>query len=410
MHSWTNCSNFREEKKEMITESIIIGGTVYLYLNWWKFKIKNKWNKIINSKSNFTNKLGKSLKIWSISKEEYGYKLVIELPYSYTVASLEKDLDIFKEGLQLESIQIESKGNIISLSCIESFKFKEYIPIKLPANKLLIASGLIRPIIVDMNSFPHMLIGGDTGTGKSRILLLIITNLIKNCVDVDIHLLQIRKNDLGVFANCKQIKSNSKTLEEVLESLNEIDSECKRREKLIDNTKGYYSIEDYNKSNNKLNYIYVVIEEFSFLNRSQGDTKEEKKLKSQCLKRIKTIVNVGRSSGVFLITALQKPTNDSIPSDIKAQLCTRISLRIDDGPAAKVILGNEHSTDLKERELIIRTLGEEKGYSYTIEHNLITKNIKDSIIKKVDKPKKSEPENKNDSLSNILEALNEINK
>ena len=38
------------------------------------------------------------------------------------------------------------------------------------------------------------------------------------------------------------------------------------------------------------------------------------------------------------------------------------------------------------------------------------KNIKDSIIKKVDKPKKSEPENKNDSLSNILEALNEINK
>ena len=64
----------------MITESIIIGGTVYFYLNWWKFKIKNKWNKIINSKSNFTNKLGKSLKIWKIQKEEYGYRLVIELP------------------------------------------------------------------------------------------------------------------------------------------------------------------------------------------------------------------------------------------------------------------------------------------------------------------------------------------
>ena len=44
-----------------------------------------------------------------------------------------------------------------------------------------------------------MLIGGDTGTGKSRILLLIITNLINGCKDVDIHLLQLRKNDLGVF-------------------------------------------------------------------------------------------------------------------------------------------------------------------------------------------------------------------
>lgn len=394
----------------MITESIIIGGTIYLYLNWWKFKIKNKWNRIINSKANFTNKLGKSLKIWSISKEEYGYKLVIELPYSYTLKDLEKDLDIFKEGLGLKSIQIESKGNIVELSCIESFEFKEYIPINLPANKLLISSGLIRPIIVDMNSFPHMLIGGDTGTGKSRILLLILTNLIKYCDNVEIHLLQLRKNDLGVFANCRQVKSNSNTLEEVLESLDKIDFECKRREKLIDNTKGYYSIDDYNKKNKKLDYIYVVIEEFSFLNKSQGDSKEENQLKQKCLKYIKTIVNVGRSSGVFLITALQKPTSDSIPSDIKAQLCTRVSLRIDDGPAAKVILGNEHSTDLKERELIIRTLGEEKGYSYTIDHDLIMKNIKDSIVEKKAIKKDINKEKEAKDINYILEALNEINK
>ena len=312
--------------------------------------------------------------------------------------------------MQLESIQIESKGNIITLSCIKSIEFKEYMPIKLPANQLLIAAGLTNPITVNMNSFPHMLIGGDTGTGKSRILLLIITNLINSCKDVDVHLLQLRKNDLGVFKNCGQVKSNCNSLEEILDSLNLIDVECKRRAKLIHNTKGYYSIEDYTQANKPLNYIYVVIEEFSFLNKSQGDSKEEKKLKQKCLKHIKTIVNVGRSSGVFLITALQKPTSDSIPSDIKAQLCTRISLRIEDIPASVVILGNGNATSLGEREVIIRTLGEEKGYSYTIEHNLITKNIKDSIIKKVDKPKKSEPKNKNDSLSNILEALNEINK
>ena len=391
----------------MITESIIIGSSIYLYLNWWKFKIKNKWNKIINSKSSFTNKLGKSLKIWKIQKEEYGYKLVIELPYSYTFNDLEKDLDIFREGLRLSSIQIQGEGNIIELNCIEEFSFKDYVPIKLPANQLLIAAGLTNPITVNMNNFPHMLIGGDTGTGKSRILLLILTNLIKNCDDVEIHLLQLRKNDLGVFKNCRQVKSNANTLEEILDSLNLIDEECRIREKLIDNTKGYYSIEDYNKANKPLNYIYVVIEEFSFLNKSQGDSHNEKKLKSQCLKKLKTIVNVGRSSGVFLITALQKPTNDSIPSDIKAQLCTRISLRIDDGPAAKVILGNEHSTELKERELIIRTLGEEKGYSYTIDHDLIMKNIKDSIVKNrtVKKDIKKEKD-----INDILEALDEINK
>ncbi len=213
------------------------------------------------------------------------------------------DLDIFREELRLSSIQIQGEGNSIELNCIKEFVFKDYFPVKLPANKLSVAAGVTNSIIVNMNSFPHMLIGGDAGNGKGIILLLIITNLINSCKDVDIHLLQLRKNDLGVFNNCIQVKSNANTLEEILDTLIDIDTECRRREKLIYNTKSYYSIEDYNKANKCLNYIYVVIEEFSFLNKSQGDTKEEKKLKQKCLKHIKTIVNVGRESGVFLITA-----------------------------------------------------------------------------------------------------------
>lgn len=393
----------------MITEIVLAGTAFCLYKNWDKIAIWLKWREITYSDSKFTNRLGKTLKIWSIERTEYGHIITIELPYGYTVKEFEKDLDIFKEGLHYRSVQIESEKNIVKMYCVKEFKFKEYIPMQLPPNKLLIADGLTEPIIVDMNKFPHMLIGGDTGTGKSRILLLILTNLIKHCDDVDIYLLQIRKNDLVVFNNCKQVKVNSKTLDEVLESLKEIDKECRRREQLIDNTKGYYNIEDYNKANKKkLNYIYVVIEEFSFLNISKGDTKEEKQVKAQCLKHIKTIVNVGRSSGIFLITALQKPTNDSIPSDIKAQLCTRVSLKIADEPASIVILGNGNATDLQERELICRTLGEQKGYSYTIYHDLIMQHIKDKIIEK-EKVKKEAPPKAN-NVNDILKLLNEINR
>lgn len=390
----------------MITEALILGCIGYTYKNTDKLKIRRKWKQITFSKSQFTNKLDKTLKIHSIKRTEYGHEIIVELPYSYTFKQLEGDIDIFKEGLGYKSIQLKNEGNIVHMYCVKEFKFKDYASLKLPANKLLIADGLMEPIIVDMNKFPHMLIGGDTGTGKSRILLLILTNLIKYCSNVELYLLQVRKNDLGVFQNCSQVKVNSKTLEEVLESLKKIDIECRKREKLIDNIKGYYNIEDYNNvAYNKLKYIYVVIEEFSFLNISRGDSKAEKQLKSQCLKHIKTIVNVGRASGVFLITALQKPTNDSIPSDIKAQLCTRISLKIADEPAAIVILGNGKASKLQERELICRTLGEQQGYSYTIDHAMVMENIKHRII---EKPKKTAPKPEND-VSNILSILNEIN-
>lgn len=393
----------------MITEALIFGGIAYAYKNIDKIEIRRKWKQITYSKNEFTNKLQKTLKIWRIERTEYGHVIKIELPYSYTLTDLENHLNIFKEGLGYKSIQLENENNIVSMYCVKQFKFKDFTPTKLPPNKLLIADGLTQEIIVDMNKFPHMLIGGDTGTGKSRILLLILTNLLKYCTKVEVYLLQVRKNDLGVFNNCSQVKVNSKTLEEVLESLKKIDKECNRREKLIDNTKGYYNIEDYNKiAYNKLKYIYVVIEEFSFLNISKGDSKQEKQLKAQCLKYIKTVVNVGRSSGVFLITALQKPTSDSIPSDIKAQLCTRISLKIADEPAAIVVLGNGKAAKLQERELICRTLDEQQGYSYTIDHNLVTENIKHRFIeKKQVAPIAEEP---NNDVSNILKILNEINR
>lgn len=393
----------------MIIEGIVLGGGYYLYKNMDKLMIKKRWNEITYSKSEFTNMLGKTLLIHSIKRTEYGHIIRVELPYGYTAENLEKNLNIFKEGLHYKSIQFKSENNIVDMYCIKDYIFKDYVPIKLPANKLLVGEGLTEPIIADMNKFPHMLIGGDTGTGKSRILLLILTNLIKHCDNVELYLLQIRKNDLGVFNNCKQVKVNSKTLEEVLEALKKIDLECKRREKLIDNTKGYYNIDDYNNSPNfyKLKYIYAVIEEFSFLNISRGDSKEEKRIKAECLKYIKTIVNVGRSSGVFLITALQKPTNDSIPSDIKAQLCTRVSLKIADEPAAIVILGNGKASELQEREIICRTLGEEQGYSYTINHNLVMENIKEKII---DKQEKNEVAPKKDNgVNDLLKLLNEIN-
>lgn len=391
----------------MITEFAIAGVGVALYRNMDKIKLKRKWKEITYSKSEFTNRLEKTLKIWRIDRTPYGYDIITELPYGYTFENLNRDLDIFKEGLHFQSIQLNQISNMVVMNCVAHYKFKDYSPMQLHPNKILIADGLIKPIIVDMNSFPHCLIGGDTGTGKSRILLLILTNLIKYCSNIDLHLLQIRKNDLGVFKNCAQVKTFSQTLEEVLQALESIDKECRRREKLIDNTKGYYNIADYNKANgDKLKYIYVVVEEFSFLNISKGDSKEEKALKAKCLKHLKMIVNVGRSSGVFLITALQKPTSDSIPSDIKAQLCTRVSLKIADGPACKVILGNENATKLGEREIICRTLEEEKGYSFTMDHNMVMENIKDRIVeKKIEKPK----EVIESDLSNILEILNGIN-
>ena len=176
------------------------------------------------------------------------------------------------------------------------------------------------------------------------------------------------------------------------------------RESLIDNFKGIYNIEDYNnrRKGKALPYIYVVIDEFSFLNINRSDSKTDRTIKRQCLKHIKSIVSVGRSSGVFLITSLQKPTADSIPSDIKSQLVTRVSLHIQDTPTSIVVLGDDKATHLREREMAVKTNKTEFDYTYTINHNTIMKYIKDSVIHK---PKKSKPQKKEATLTGKVKLL-----
>lgn len=367
----------------MISELIILSTVAIVGWNWEKIKIKHRWKQITFSSNKFLNNLDKRPKLWSISDKGSYVRLKVELPYSYTQTDFERDLPIFKEGLQYDSISLKSQHNMVFMDCVRNYSYLPYKPIKLEPYKLLIADRLGKPIIVNMNSFPHMLIGGDTGTGKSRILLAVISNLIYSSDDIDLYLLQIRKGDLGVFRDCRQVKCYSTNLDDVFECLSFIDKECMRRERLIDNTLGYYNIQDYNTKSgeDKLNYIYVVVEEFSFLNVSKGDDKETKAFKNSCLKFLKNLINVGRASGIFLITSLQKPTNDSIPTDIKSQLCTRVSLFIKDEPTSRVILDNSMATTLNSREVIVRTLTSELGYTYSIEHEDVLKTIKGSVYK-----------------------------
>jgi len=393
---------------ELATLTGCLYGISKLY-NFENRKLKENFREMVE-KAGLYNNEHQSLRVRKITNLEYGHRLKVGVPYGLGLDDIEKLRDILLTNTGAKDIEfnrLDNKSMIEILFITKPFENIKYEPKKLKPHEIYVGYTYSKGVSVDLNKFPHVLIGGDTGTGKSRLLLALLTNLIYNS-NVYIHLLQVRKNDLGVFQNCKQVLSYSKSLIDVKNSLQKIDQELQRRESLIDNTKGIYNVEDFNKkSSYKLKYNYIIIEEFSFLNISKGDCKEEKKTKAECLKYIKNLVNVGRSSGMFLITSLQKPTADSIPTDIKAQLTTRISLTIKDAPTSVVIMGDNSATLLKEREFICKTLDTYKGHTLAIEHQDVIKNIEKSFINK--KALEVVPIIE-DNLNNILSMLNEINR
>lgn len=392
----------------MIVELIMSGASYFVfdYLEKKEFKeYKKEFDTIIERLPSLKNNQSEKPYLIAYDTEEYGYKIKFILPVGITTDTLQNNYKAIKEGFKLHSMHFTGQDRLIALYAIKDYNFKQFKPCKLKPNEILIGEFIGKNIIVDMNKFPHCLIGGDSGTGKSRLLFTILTNLINNSNRIELHLLQVRKNDLAIFKNCNQVKSFSYNLEQVLESLQAIDKELQRREQILDIEKGYLNISDYNKLSDKtLKYIYVVIEEFSFLNISRADSKEEKALKAECLKLIKSVVNVGRSSGVFLITSLQKPTNNSIPSDIKAQLTTRISMLIKDRPTSIVVLGDDAAVDLGDREFICRTKDTIKGYSMTIDFPEIKQYTEHSITIK-NEPKPAIKEKIKNSADDIIKAL-----
>lgn len=388
----------------LVELGLLAGGgyIAYRYINKDLLEFKKEFDEIIERIPELKNNQGEKINLISYEPEDYGYTIKFMLPVGVNSETLEKHLLSIKQALKLSSTHLKVDNRLITLHAIVSYDFKPYLPVKLPPNKLLIAEFMGNKIIVDMNKFPHVLVCGDTGTGKSRILFVMLTNLICSSNMAEIYLLQVRKNDLVIFKNCKQVKACSRTLEEVLQSLQTVDEECKRREQLLDIEKGYLNIEDYNKKSGKiLKYIYVVVEEFSFLNISKGDTASEKGLKNACMGHLKNIVNAGRSSGVFLITSLQKPTSDSIPTDIKAQLTTRVALMIKDASTCRVVMNNDSAVDLGERELVCRTKDTVKGYSLTIDFPDIQEYTKRWKVEK----KIEELKIKKDDAEDIMKAL-----
>lgn len=371
----------------MITELIIIASIAgtYKYLKASGYRQKKDFRELVE-KAGLYNKQEQTLKPHEVEQLEYGYRLRAGVPYGIGIEDIEKLEDTFKTNLGATEVEFkrDKSSSMIDITVItKPLNDLKYKPMETKQHEIYVGYNYKDKIKVDLNSFPHLLIGGESGSGKSRLLLLILTNLIYQHKDIDLYLIQIRKSDISVFKECKQVKYYAKSLQDTRDLLRHINNICIDREKKIDRLilEGIYNIADYNTrfKASKLNYIYVILDEFSFFNANGADDKETKAIKAEILGHIKNLVMVGRSLGIFIFTSLQKPSQSSIPADIKSQLTTRISFKQLDASTSILILGNGNATALEKREAIVRTIQEDKIKVPYIDHSIIMEHIKESI-------------------------------
>ena len=184
---------------------------------------------------------------------------------------------------------------------------------------------------------PHGLIAGTTGSGKSEFIITYILSLAINYHpdDVTFILIDYKGGGLaGAFAK-KDVKlphlvgtiTNIDT-NELQRSLDSIQSELRRRQIMFNEARnatdgGTIDIYKYQKLyhdgvvEKPIPHLLIICDEFAELKQQQPDFMEE----------LMSVSRIGRSLGVHLILATQKPAgivNDQIRSNSKFAVCLKV--------------------------------------------------------------------------------------
>ncbi len=216
-----------------------------------------------------------------------------------------------------------------------NFKIKENkIPIALGKN----ISG--SPLIGDLNSMPHMLIAGTTGSGKSVCINTIILSLLyKHGPDkcklilIDPKMLELSTYEGIPHLLCPVI-TEAKRAASVL---GWVVKEMESRYRLMTRV-GVKNIDGYNSKHKlPMPYIVVIVDEMSDLMLVAGKEIEG---------YIQKLSQMARAAGIHIIMATQRPSVDVITGTIKANFPTRISFQVTSKIDSRTILGEQGAEQL----------------------------------------------------------------
>ena len=210
-------------------------------------------------------------------------------------------------------------------------------------NKLPIAlgksiSGL--PVVGDLNSMPHLLIAGTTGSGKSVCINTIILSLLyrhspDKCklILIDPKMLELSTYEGIPHLLCPVI-TEAKRAASVL---GWIVKEMESRYKLMTRV-GVKNIEGYNSKHKlPMPYIVVIVDEMSDLMLVASKEIEG---------YIQKLSQMARAAGIHIIMATQRPSVDVITGTIKANFPTRISFQVASKIDSRTILGEQGAEQL----------------------------------------------------------------
>ena len=224
-----------------------------------------------------------------------------------------------------------------------------------------------QPVIADLAKMPHLLVAGTTGSGKSVAVNTMIVSILYKSSPEDVRMIMIdpKQVELSVYDGIPHLLSEVVTdMKEAANALRWCVGEMERRYQLMSKL-GVRNLKGYNDKVakaiaageplidplwqpsdaftqtppllTKLPSIVIIVDEFADMMMIVGKKVEE---------LIARIAQKARAAGIHLILATQRPSADVITGLIKANIPTRMALRVQSRIESRIILDQQGADQL----------------------------------------------------------------
>ena len=179
----------------------------------------------------------------------------------------------------------------------------------------------------DLRKAPHVLVAGTTGSGKSVWENVLICSLFIKNPDIEVIGIDTKRVEFQAFANIPSfhLVTDADRAADMLSGLCNV---MENRYEMLTRARAK-DIDEYNAKGNKMNPIVVVIDEFADLMLLSGKDVE---------RYVVRLAQKARACGIHLIIATQRPTTDVVTGLIKANIPTRICMKVNSGLDSRIIL------------------------------------------------------------------------
>lgn len=286
-----------------------------------------------------------------IKKYEIDKKIIFKFKSNIPLQDWINNKDRLETSLNCNILKFDQMGSkkLIDLTTVPS----DYrIPTEINWNdeyinekdgEIVVGKSALQTISFNLNKSPHVLVAGETGSGKSVILRTCLWQMI--CKGSKVYMIDFKG---GIEFGIKYEKYGEVVTEreKVLDVLTELCEENDKRLKEFRKLEVKNLFEYNKKTNSKLCRIGFFCDEIAQMLDKKGVSKEEKDLFEKIESKLSTLARLSRATGINLFLGVQRPDANVLHGQIKNNIPIRICGRFADKAASEIVLGNTDAVKL----------------------------------------------------------------